>query len=378
MRGLVEPLVFVSLATALHAAVWIGLPGAGLSGAAPAGGGGAAEVTLASAPALSALARDWSRPPEAAMDLARPEVPPLAAADLPDLPVLHEPPQPAAPADPAKIAPATLAPAAPADPVAVALLPLPPPVLPAVLPPVLPQVPVAPVQPLPFDPGKLHPAAPATPDGAEAGAPRPAALPAPSPDRAPRADTDPPARPVPQAPARIAVRIAGPGDARPEPRPEPRPGPRPAPKPETAREPDLPPPAPARVAAGQGQSPVAGAAGARPATEGAGQAGAGTLSDGQRAALLADWAGGIRARVERRKAYPREARAARAAGTVVLRLTVGADGGLLAASVAQGSGHAALDAAALDAVRRAGPLPPAPKGFGAERQVFSLPLRFAP
>ncbi|MCR9152429.1 MAG: energy transducer TonB, partial [Rhodobacteraceae bacterium] len=127
-----------------------------------------------------------------------------------------------------------------------------------------------------------------------------------------------------------------------------------------------------------GTVPVAGARGAEVAAPGAGNAGAGALSEGARAALLADWAGAIRARVERRKAYPRAARAARATGTVLLRMTVAADGTLLSAGVAQPSGHAALDRAALEALSGAGRLPAAPAGLDRARQVFTLPLRFAP
>jgi len=155
-------------------------------------------------------------------------------------------------------------------------------------------------------------------------------------------------------------------------------GPPPGPNPGQPRPRPAPPPAPAALAAGQGAAPVAGARGSQVAAPGAGSAGAGALSAGQRAALLADWAGAIRARVERRKAYPRAARAARASGTVLLRLTVAADGTLLASGVAEASGHAALDRAALDALSRAGRLPAAPAGFDRARQVFTLPLRFAP
>lgn len=337
LRRLAEPAAFLSLATALHAAVWVGLPGGGREGAAPSGGDGAGAVTLAAAPALQGLVEDWSGPPEVAESHAAPRAPAMAeAAALPqaDLPVAR----PVAAAPPAAVAPDRAA-----------TVPPPPPAAPR------PEVGAAPT---------LAPPAPASaPDRpAAAEGPRPTTLAAApqmpaAPDAPPDADRAPPPSPLAAEVARADT---------------PRPAPRPAPRPDPA------PPAPPSIAAGTGKAPVAGAAGARVAAEGAGQAGQGTLAAGARAAALADWAGGIRTKVERRKAYPRAARASRAAGTVTLRLVVAADGSLVSVAVAQGSGHAALDAAALEAVTRAGRFPPAPAALGPGRQSFTLPLRFTP
>jgi protein TonB len=94
------------------------------------------------------------------------------------------------------------------------------------------------------------------------------------------------------------------------------------------------------------------------------------------ASLEAGWGAQIRSRIERRKAYPRAAGGA--AGRVTLTITVARDGLLESVALAASSGHAALDQAAVAAVRRAGRLPAAPAGLGAPRHVFTLPMDFAP
>lgn len=100
------------------------------------------------------------------------------------------------------------------------------------------------------------------------------------------------------------------------------------------------------------------------------------ISQGQRNSLMAGWASKIRARIDRKRSYPSAARAAGLTGTVTLALEVAADGQVLGVRVAQSSGHAALDHAALAAVARAGRLPRAPKGLGGARHAFRLPLSF--
>lgn len=167
-----------------------------------------------------------------------------------------------------------------------------------------------------------------------------AALPVPSPDVAPRPDTTAPAPPPPpEQPAAAAKAIA------------------------KAKAPP-PAPVPAQQAAGTGGKTVAGQANTSSAA---------TNPQGSTAAK-AEWGAAIRARIERRKAYP--AAAGGAAGKVTLRLVVGADGRLVSVTVAQSSGMAALDRAALSAVKAAGRFPKAPKGQG--QTSFSLPITFAP
>lgn len=96
---------------------------------------------------------------------------------------------------------------------------------------------------------------------------------------------------------------------------------------------------------------------------------------GKAANLRAQWGATIRARIERAKRYPPAA--GRVGGTVTVRLSVTRGGDLASVALAASSGNAALDAAALAAVRRAGRFPPAPKGLSQPAYAFSLTIRFS-
>lgn len=63
------------------------------------------------------------------------------------------------------------------------------------------------------------------------------------------------------------------------------------------------------------------------------------------------------------------------AGTTLLRFVVGADGELTSVEVAQSSGSALLDRAALDAMRRAAPFPPPPDSTMVAT-AFEIPFQF--
>jgi periplasmic protein TonB len=97
-------------------------------------------------------------------------------------------------------------------------------------------------------------------------------------------------------------------------------------------------------------------------------------SAGAEKSLMADWGAKLRAKVNRARRYP--AAAEGATGKVMLRLTVAVTGQVLAVKVRASSGHAALDRAALDAVKRAGGLPKAPHGLGQDSYSFNLPVVF--
>jgi periplasmic protein TonB len=90
--------------------------------------------------------------------------------------------------------------------------------------------------------------------------------------------------------------------------------------------------------------------------------------------LMADWGGRLRAKVDRARRYP--AGADGATGKVTLRLTVASSGQVLAVRVTASSGQAALDRAALEAVKRAGRLPKAPAGLDRKSYSFNLPVLF--
>jgi TonB family protein len=85
---------------------------------------------------------------------------------------------------------------------------------------------------------------------------------------------------------------------------------------------------------------------------GTGGLGAGTGRDGAFAYILK--------RIEAAKRYPEEARRLGHRGTVAVRFRIGPDGAVAAAEVAASSGFSLLDAASLETVRRAAPLPAVP------------------
>ncbi len=68
----------------------------------------------------------------------------------------------------------------------------------------------------------------------------------------------------------------------------------------------------------------------------------------------------ILGRIEAAKRYPEEARRLGHRGTVAVRFRIGPDGAVAAAEVAATSGSSLLDAASLETVRRAAPLPQTP------------------
>lgn len=200
--------------------------------------------------------------------------------------------------------------------------------------------------------------APAAPPVLAEAVPRPALTPPVDlPPVAEAAPASPPPPPAPQADA-----LADPPPAlRPKARPE-----QPAERATTARNSTPSPGQAAQRAAGSGSGERAGREG---------QAEAATLSQSAAQDLRAAWGAKIRARIEGRKRYP--AGAGRVSGTVTLRLTVSRSGVLEAVSVATSSGHAALDEAALRAVRAAGRFSAAPQGLGQASYSFTLPMTFA-
>lgn len=77
------------------------------------------------------------------------------------------------------------------------------------------------------------------------------------------------------------------------------------------------------------------------------------------------------------KKYPRELKKAKVEGTVVVQFTIDRGGRLLASSVEQGSGHAALDRAALDMLARAAPLPAIPESMDRSELALAIPVEYS-
>lgn len=81
--------------------------------------------------------------------------------------------------------------------------------------------------------------------------------------------------------------------------------------------------------------------------------------------------------IERHKRYPSRASDRRLEGEAVVALTLDRRGRLRRVELVQSSGHALLDEAAIDAVRRADPFP-RPETGNWTRRRFEVPLRFRP
>ncbi|WP_324698448.1 energy transducer TonB [Novosphingobium aerophilum] len=136
-----------------------------------------------------------------------------------------------------------------------------------------------------------------------------------------------------------------------------------------AASPAMPPAAP--VSASSGEGAASGAA----SGEGAGRAqAAATASGGSRgedtyARRVFTWIG-------RHKGYPgRIAREGRE-GTALVRLLIDEHGRLERAELARSSGHAALDALALEQIREAVPYPRPPRGLSSSQRGFLVPMTY--
>jgi TonB family protein len=94
-----------------------------------------------------------------------------------------------------------------------------------------------------------------------------------------------------------------------------------------------------------------------------------------RAELLARYAARVRARVEQHREYPYLARRANLEGTICLRISIGASGGVLGVTPTCGASHEPLLAAALRSVSSAAPFPPLPSALGG-RLTLDVPVVF--
>lgn len=108
----------------------------------------------------------------------------------------------------------------------------------------------------------------------------------------------------------------------------------------------------------------AGAGTGRGAPGGAGTGGSGELarpeSNGGGSAGLAELLRSVRQRIERARIYPESARRAGRQGTVEVGFRIGPDGAPQILEIVRSSGHAELDEASLEAIRKAAPLPVVP------------------
>lgn len=91
---------------------------------------------------------------------------------------------------------------------------------------------------------------------------------------------------------------------------------------------------------------------------------------------VSSWQSRLLAHLERHKRFPSQAQSRRLRGTVLVAFSLDRSGMVLAQAVNISSGHPSLDAAALDMLTRAQPLPaPPPEIAGAVLQL-TVPVRF--
>ncbi len=199
------------------------------------------------------------------------------------------------------------------------------------------------------------------------------------------------------APASVSEPLVAPEPA-PAPAPEPEPVSRPAPEPvaepepapQPAAEPEpefpsadpIPYPEP-RLALARTSTPTYPApaaqrtptAAAEPATQSAAvSAPSRPAAAAGNSAAIDKYPGQILAQLRRALRYP--AAAGRVTGEVLVDFTVSANGTASAIRISRSSGHAALDQAALDTVRRAAPFPAIPAGANRASWPFTVPLAF--
>jgi len=98
-------------------------------------------------------------------------------------------------------------------------------------------------------------------------------------------------------------------------------------------------------------------------------------ADGERRAVLLEYAREVRSRIAAQREYPYAARRARLRGTVCLRITLSSAGRLLAAEPTCGNSLEPLAQAALAAVTKASPFPPLPAPLG-QRLTLDDPVVF--
>lgn len=135
---------------------------------------------------------------------------------------------------------------------------------------------------------------------------------------------------------------------------------------QAARETEEPAPERSAPAGQQGQSGASqgGTRGSGDGTQGGGNPGA-----------RADFAAIVAARLARAKQYPRSAQRARIEGAGTIWFRMNAAGQVTAARLTRGTGHAELDRAIMDTLRRAR-LPAIPDSLGRAQMEFSVPMSF--
>jgi protein TonB len=174
----------------------------------------------------------------------------------------------------------------------------------------------------------------------------------------------------------------------PIPRKKARPAPSPPPRPRTKPTPPIPAPRaePAMVPAQATPGPARGAglaASASSQTGSSGRAGIGRGNEGTGEGALGEGTEGpgddyferLRRHLKRFQRWP-ENSGDKDRGTALATFTIGRDGTVRSAQIERSSGYPALDAATLDMLRRASPVPPLPAGFRGDEITVTIPAEW--
>ncbi|MAM86795.1 MAG: hypothetical protein CME36_05720 [unclassified Hahellaceae] len=100
-------------------------------------------------------------------------------------------------------------------------------------------------------------------------------------------------------------------------------------------------------------------------------------SNGGKAGANKDYFSELFAWLNRHKQYPRAAKREKQQGTVTIKFSMRRDGTVLHPSISNSSGFPLLDAAALDMLREAAPLPPLPDSIEKEEISLVIPIEYS-
>jgi len=93
-------------------------------------------------------------------------------------------------------------------------------------------------------------------------------------------------------------------------------------------------------------------------------------------AAIQNWQKDLIVHINRSKRYPEKARDARQHGVVTVAFAMDREGKVMRTAIVKGSGHDALDQAAMEMLHRANPLPIPPAAMAGEMFEFAVPVRF--
>lgn len=104
--------------------------------------------------------------------------------------------------------------------------------------------------------------------------------------------------------------------------------------------------------------------------------GSGTGTGAGAGTALQGYLAKIRSLLEKNKIYPQQARSRNEQGTVVIRFTISADGGIAGISLTRSSGSSILDQAAQETVNKVGRFPPIPAEVQKNSLTVQVPLAY--